>query len=270
LAGRAQGASQLKLGLGPIDLKGATRSRLESLGSAAVAASFDAVWVGESRAEGVGGGLAAAAMLGQAVPIRVGAAVDAGLYHPLHLAEDIAIADLTSQGRIEVLLRFDTSAASRYGLPAQRGWFHEFLGVMAAALSGAHIQWNGEHLRVPARLAANQPVPERLALNPRPAQPAVPIWVESSEASMVRLARELGFGVTANFQRGAAVPAAAGRWPGMLLCGADVEPNELLAAAGESAGYFVISAKTPDEVASAGRRLVGPLRMPEFPRWINH
>ena len=250
----------MRMAVGPIDLKDATMAHLESLGAQAVASSFDAIWMSESRPEGVGGGLAAAAMLAQAVPIRVGAAVDAGLYHPLHLAEDIAIADLTSQGRIEVLLRASAGDATL---------LEEFLRVLAAALSGAHIQFDGAHLRVPARLPANQPAPERLALNPRPAQPAVPIWVESSEKSVEQLARELGFGVATNFLRGAAVPAATGRWPGMLLCTGDVEANDLLAAAGESAGYFVIAAKTADEVASAGRRLAGPLRMPDFPAWIN-
>jgi alkanesulfonate monooxygenase SsuD/methylene tetrahydromethanopterin reductase-like flavin-dependent oxidoreductase (luciferase family) len=259
----------MRLGLGPIALKNATRRKVDSLGHQAAASSFDAVWVSESRAEGVGGGLAAAAMLAQAVPIRVGAAVDAGLYHPLHLAEDIAIADLTSQGRIEVLLRLTTSASSSYGTPTERGWFEEFLHVLAAALSGAHIQWNGEHLRVPALIEANQPAPQRLALNPRPAQPAVPIWIESSEAWIEDLARELGFAAATHFTRGAGVPAATGRWPGMLLCPANVEPNDLLAAAGEGAGYFVVAAETPEEVASAGRRLAGPLRMPEFPAWIN-
>jgi alkanesulfonate monooxygenase SsuD/methylene tetrahydromethanopterin reductase-like flavin-dependent oxidoreductase (luciferase family) len=242
---------------------------VESLVHSAVAASFDSVWVSESRAEGVGGGLAAAAMLAHVVPIRVGAAVDAGLYHPLHLAEDITISDLTSQGRIEVLLRFSTEAASRYETPVVRGWFEEFLRVLAAALSGAHIQWRGEHLSVPARIEANQPAPARLAINPRPAQPAVPIWVQSSEEGMEDLARELGFGVAANFKRAARVPAATGRWPGMLLCPADVEPSDLLAAAGEGAGYFVVSAETPEEVVSTGRRLAGPLRMPEFPAWVN-
>jgi alkanesulfonate monooxygenase SsuD/methylene tetrahydromethanopterin reductase-like flavin-dependent oxidoreductase (luciferase family) len=241
----------------------------ESLATAAVAASFDAVWVSETRADGVGGGLAAASMLAQAVPIRVGAAVDAGLYHPLHLAEDIAIADLTSQGRIEVLLRFSTEAASRYEAPVQPAWLEEFLKVLAAALSGAHIQFNGEHLRVPARIEANQPAPERLALNPRPAQPAVPIWVEASEPTIQDLARELGFAAATHFKPGAAVPAASGRWPGMLLCSADVQPNDLLLAAGESAGYFIVAADTAEEVAATGRRLAGPLRMPDFPSWIN-
>lgn len=260
----------MRLGLGPMALKRVTRLQLEGAGHQAVASSFDAIWVGESRGDGVGGGLAAAALLAQAVPIRVGAAVDAGLYHPLHMAEDIAIADLTSQGRIEVLLRFSTEAASRYEAPIQRGWIDEFLKVLALALSGAHIQFSGEHLRVPARIEANQPAPERLALNPRPAQPAVPIWVESPEAWMEDLARELGFGVATHFNRRAAVPAATGRWPGLLLCSADVEPADLLVAAGENAGYFVVAAETLEEVASAGRRLAGPLRMPDFPEWISH
>lgn len=259
----------MRLGLGPIALRSATRKQIESIGHEAVAASFDSVWVSESRVEGVGGGLAAAAMLAQAVPIRVGASVDAGLYHPLHLAEDIAIADLTSQGRIEVLLRFSNEAASRYDAPTERGWSEEFLTVLAGALSGAHIHWNGDHLRVPARIEANRPAPERLALNPRPAQPAVPIWIESSEKRIEHLARELGFGVAANFKPAARVPAATGRWPGMLWCPAQVGPNDLLAAAGEGAGYFVVAAEAPEEVASAGRRLAGPLRMPEFPAWIN-
>ena len=261
----------MRLGLGPIALKGAPRREVESLGHQAVRSSFDAVWVSESRAEGVGGGLAAAAMLAQAVPIRIGAAVDAGLYHPLHLAEDIAVADLTSQGRMEILLRFsDAGAASRYEAPTERAWLEEFVKVLAAALSGAHIQFNGAHLRVPARIEANQPAPERLALNPRPAQPAVPIWVESPEPWLQDLARELGFGTAMQFKRGAHVPAAAGRWPGMLLCPADVDAQDLLVAAGESAGYFVVAAATPDEAAAAGKRLAGPLRMPDFPAWISH
>ena len=259
----------MRLGLGPIGLNLVTRARLVSLATQAVASSFDAVWVAEARAQGVGGGLAAAAMLAQAVPIRVGTAVEAGLYHPLHLAEDIAIADLTSQGRIEVLLRLNTEASARYATPAQRGWFEEHVQVLAAALSGAHIQWTGEHLRVPARIDANQPAPERLALNPRPAQPVVPVWLESSETWMQDLAYRLGFGVAVRWKPGARVPAATGRWPGMLLCLGNVDPDDLLKAAANSAGYFLVAAETVEEVAAAGRRLAGPLRMPDFPAWIN-
>jgi alkanesulfonate monooxygenase SsuD/methylene tetrahydromethanopterin reductase-like flavin-dependent oxidoreductase (luciferase family) len=259
----------MRLGLGPISLKGVTRQKIEDLAENAVASSFDAVWVGESRADGVGGGLAAAAMLGQLVPIRVGAVVDAGLYHPLYLAEDIAIADLASQGRIEVLLRLTTRASARYESSTDQGWFEEQLQVFASALSGAHIQWSGEHLRVPARIEVNQPAPERLALNPRPAQPAVPIWIESTEEWIEDLARRLGFGVAERTKAGGRVPPPTGRWPGMLLCPSHLEAKELLAAAGDGAAYFLVEAQTPGDVVSAGRRLAGALRMPDFPEWVN-
>ena len=259
----------MRLGLGPVDLSGATRQKLETLATQAVAASFDAVWVAESRAEGVGGGLAAAALLGQVVPIRVGAVVDAGLYHPLFLAEDIAIADLTSEGRLEVVLRLGTSASSRYETSPDQSWLNEHLHVLGAALSGAHIQWQGEHLRVPAQIDANQPSPSRLALNPRPFQPAVPIWIEASETWLQELAQKLGFGVAQRWKRGGRVPPGTGRWPGMVLCPANVAPGDLLSASGDEAGYFLVAAQTAQDVASTGRRLAGPLRMPDFPEWIN-
>jgi hypothetical protein len=241
----------VRLGLGPIALGGATRASLEALAEAAVAASFDSVWVAESRAGGVGGGLAAAAFVAQLVPIRVGAVLDAGRYHPLHMAEDIAIADLTSQGRVEVLLR---------GAP------DEHLRVLLAALSGAHMRIDGPTLRVPARLEANQPAPEMLALNPRPAQPVVPVWVDDA---MEAAGRQLGLGVAAAWRAGMMAPAQSGRWPGMLLCPGDVAGDDLLRAAGATAPYFLVAASSPKDVTSAGRRLVGPVRMPGFPDWIN-
>jgi hypothetical protein len=240
----------VKLGLGPIALRGATRSHLEELARAAVAASFDAVWVAESRAEGVGGGLAAAALLAQLVPIRVGAVLDAGFYHPLYMAEDIAIADLASQGRIEILLR---------------GGSAEHVRLLVQALSGAHVRFDGPELHVPARLEANQPVPDRLALNPRPAQPVVPIWIEGLQRDV---ALELGVGVALAWSDGMNAPAASGRWPGMLLCPHDADPHDLLRAAGEAGAYFLVNARTRADAAAAGSRLAGPLRMPDFPDWI--
>jgi len=219
----------VRLGLGPLDVDSVSPRDLHALAEAAVEASFDCVWVG-----GTGGTLVAAALVAQWVPVRVGAVVEVGTYHPLHLAEDIAVADLTCSGRLEVMLRpADVDADV----------LEEHLEVLGLALSGAHLQWNGKHLRVPARLADNGPVPERLALNPRPMQPAVPVWV---------LGR----------------PAPRGL-PELMFSPADVTSAELLTGAGNHAGYFVVDASTPDEVRAAGRRLAGPLRMPDFPAWVN-
>lgn len=240
----------MKIGLGPIQLGSVTRSEIESLATSAAAASFDAVWVAESRSAGVGGGIAAAALVAQLVPIRVGAVVDVGGYHPMHLAEDIAVADLASRGRLEVVLR---------------GGPEEHVRLLIAALGGAHLRFNGEELRVPAHLEANAPVPDRLALNPRPAQPVVPMWVLDRPDG---LALQLGLGVATTWQLPTPAPRSVGRWPGMLLCDGDVEADAMLQAAGDAAAYFIVNARAPQEVMAAGHRLVGPLRMPGFPGWI--
>ncbi|MGH7763866.1 MAG: hypothetical protein ACREOM_05560, partial [Candidatus Dormibacteraceae bacterium] len=60
-----------------------------------------------------------------------------------------------------------------------------------------------------------------------------------------------------------------GRWPGMLLCGNEARAADLVAAAGSAAGYFVVESQTPAQAAAVGRRLAGPLRMPDFPEWID-
>lgn len=239
----------MRLGLGPIPLAEVTRDELGALARAAFAASFDAVWVAEDRAHGVGGGLAAAAMVGQIVPIRVGAVVDAGGYHPLHLAEDIAVADIATGGRVEVLLR---SAA-----PIEI--FNEHVDVLALALRGSHLSWDGDELTIPARLEANEPVPSRLAVNPQPLQPAVPIWLMGAARPPFGLANRWRPGI--NLQ--------SHYLPDLLLCSSDVDVEQAVRSAADRPGYFVVDARTPGVVAEAGRRLAGPLRMPAFPVWIN-
>ena len=239
----------MRLGLGPIQVGRGSAAELRAVAEQAAASSFDCVWVSESRSEGAGGALAVAAMVARWVPVRVGAVVDVGVYHPLHLAEDIAVADLTTAGRLEVLLR-----------PAHDDpdVVKEHLHVLALALSGAHIQWEGLRLRVPARLADNGAVPQKLAINPRPAQPAVPVWLLGMSMD--------GFGAARTWAAGTRI--ARGRLPELVLCPNHVDAKDLLAAAGENAGYFVVDAATPLDVQSAGRRLAGPLRMPEFPEWV--
>ena len=250
----------MRLGLGPIDLREVQGRRLRDLAVAAGAATFDCVWVAENRSAGTGGALAAAAMVAQWTPVRVGAVVDFGVYHPLHLAEDIAVADVATAGRIEVVLR------AAHDDPDV---IKEHLHVIASALAGAHIQWEGLRLRIPARLADNGAVPERLAVNPPPVQPAVPVWIFEPDESWAAVADRLGFGVAQRFRAGAAIGPARARLPRLALCPGHVEAAELLAAAGDAAPYFVVAASTPEDVRAAGRRLVGPLRMPEFPEWVH-
>ena len=249
----------MRLGVGPFDVAEMSGDTLRAVAEQAGASSFDALWVAESRPRGAGGALAAAAMVGQWTPIRVGAVVDLGLYHPLHLAEDIAVADVATAGRLEVVLR-----------PAHDDpdVVKEHLHVIAAALAGAHIQWEGLHLRIPARLADNGVVPQRLAVNPPPVQPALPIWMLEGEAALEAPAQRLGFAIASMWRAGVTVAPSYSRLPALALCRGHVDAAQLLVTAGDGAPYFVVAAATPDDVKAAGRRLVGPLRMPDFPDWV--
>jgi alkanesulfonate monooxygenase SsuD/methylene tetrahydromethanopterin reductase-like flavin-dependent oxidoreductase (luciferase family) len=249
----------MRLGLGPIDAAATSGQELRALAEAAAAATFDSVWIAESRARGTGGALAIAAMVAQWTPIRVGAVVDLGVYHPLHLAEDIAVADIASRGRVEVVLR-----------PAHDDpdVIKEHLHVLGSALGGAHIQWEGLHLRIPARLADNAPVPQRLAINPPPVQPVMPVWILDGSGDWGALADRLGYGLATSWHAGLTLETSR-RMPRLVLCPQYVEASALIAAAGEHPAYFVVNATTPGDVADAGRRLVGPLRMPEFPDWVH-
>jgi len=260
----------MRFGLGPIGLENISRADLLALATAATEASFDSIWMAEARDAGAGGALGAAALVAQRTPIRIGASVEVGLYHPLYLAEDIAVADLATGGRIEVLLRLPKPDASqRYGTRMDRVGVREHLSVLAAALGGAHLSFKGSRLRIPAGLDANQPAPKRLAVNPGPAQPAVPVWVELQDEWIADVATRLGFGLAVSWSSGLRPPAAVGRWPVVVLCGEDVPAAALLEAAGEGSAYFLVKAATPESAAAAGRRLAGPLRMPDFPDWVH-
>jgi len=250
----------VRVGAGPFDLTTFSGGALRAAAEQAAAASFDSVWVAERRSSGAGGALAAATMVAQWTPVRVGAVVEIGAYHPLHLAEDIAVADVATAGRLEVVLR-----------PAHDDpdVIKEHLHVLSAALAGAHIQWEGLHLRIPARLADNGFVPQRLAINPPPMQPAVPAWFLDADEVLGAHASRLGFGTAAPFQAGAPVPPTWSRLPSLVMCRGHVDAEQLLAAAGDGSAYFLVAVETAEDVRLAGRRLVGPLRMPEFPDWVH-
>jgi hypothetical protein len=145
----------------------------------------------------------------------------------------------------------------------------EHMHVLAAAVSGAHIQWEGIHLRVPGRLAENGIGPQRLSINPHSVQPVVPTWVLDEKSEWSGIADQLGFGIARRWRAGLEFGADRWRFPHAALCPYAVRPAELLAAAGDNPGYFIVEARTPVEVREAGRRLLGALRMPDFPDWVN-
>ncbi|MHB8617974.1 MAG: LLM class flavin-dependent oxidoreductase [Chloroflexota bacterium] len=259
----------MRFGLGPLSLAHFDGRALIRMAEAAEAAGFDALWLAEDRAAGAGGGLAAAAFVAQHTVLSVGVAVAFDLYHPLHLAEDSAVADLASGGRVELLLTPSPPAAAvRYGVAAVGGRREEELSVLAQALAGSHVRFKGRHLSVPAELPENQPSPTGLAVNPRPAQARIPGWLAVTEASQRELARSLGFGGAVRLEeREYFVQAPPAALPDIALCPGHVSVAELQAVAGQGAGYFLIGAST-DEQARAASPIFARMRMADLPDWV--
>ncbi len=260
----------MRLGLGPIALRDFAAADIKQMARTAESAGYDSIWVSESRGQGAGGGLAAAAFLAELVAIRVGVVVQAGLYHPLHLAEDIAVADVATRGRVEVAItQGDSPAARRYGVPRSAARLAEEIAIVRTALSGAHFRHEGRYYRIPANLPANGTTPARLAVNPAPAQPSVPMWLDAGLPRSAALTRRHGLGLLLAWDdRHMRNRSNAPGLPAALLSPPSASVAELIAAAEAGASYFLIGAATVSEAEAAGTRLIAALRMPGPPAWV--
>jgi alkanesulfonate monooxygenase SsuD/methylene tetrahydromethanopterin reductase-like flavin-dependent oxidoreductase (luciferase family) len=260
----------MRIGLGPLALGEFAAADLRQMARKAESAGYDSIWISESRSRGSGGALAAASFLGELVAIRIGAVVEAGLYHPLHLAEDIAVADVATGGRIEVaVVQADALAARRYGVPRSAARLAEEVGVVRRALSGVHFRHEGRYYQIPANLPANGATPTRLAINPPPMQPSVPIWLDAEAPRAATLARRHGLGLLLGWNNRKEKAANAGSGlPAAILAPPSAGVSDISAAADAGISYFLIGAGTPMEAEEAGKRLMAALRMPGPPAWV--
>lgn len=217
----------MKFGLGPYgEIAGDGIDDL--LGQAALAEryGFDSVWIRE-RHRGGGRSAAvaplAAGVAARTTAIRIGLMPIVGLVNPVYLAEDIAVVDCLSGGRIvfapeRALAEEAGSYRCAAGVMDDR--FGESLEVIRKSWSPVPFQHDGRHFRVPGRLPGNTEAAglDKLSVTPKPAQPAVPTWLPLRSAADADLARRLGLPVlgTAAHQRDelrALFEAAAGDVP---------------------------------------------------------
>jgi natural product biosynthesis luciferase-like monooxygenase protein len=147
---------------------------------AAEALGFDSLWVTEHHFRYFGGMLPNPQILlataaGRTQRMRLGASVTLlPMHHPLRIAEDFAMVDLLSGGRLNF-------GAGRGMHPLEYSVFNadwataqsrlpEALDVVVRAWTGGAFEWNGAHYRYP-----------RLSVYPKPAQkPHPPIYVTAN------------------------------------------------------------------------------------------
>ena len=105
------------------------------------------------------------------------------MWHPLRLAEDFAMADILTQGRIifGVGRGYHTREVETFGAPmrdadANRELFEEQVEVIIKAFNEDSFSHHGKHFQLPARVPYRGYELEKLTLVPRPLRRPVEIW----------------------------------------------------------------------------------------------
>ena len=155
---------------------------------AAEAAGFDLAWVDEQPDGALPDALAVACALApHTITIRVGVGCQAGATHPVHLAEQAAVADLTLGGRLVLGLRPVPGTEERLG---------EVVDLLAAAGASAPFAHHGEHWQVPAQLPDNHfGVTDQVTVTPAPLQLELPLWLSGPDTAVTEVAASRGLGL---------------------------------------------------------------------------
>ena len=120
--------------------------------------------------------------------IRIGTAVIVlPLHHPLIVAEEIATADILSNGRLDVGLGrgYQHYEFERLGLDLSesRTRWEEAVDVILLALSGQTFTYDGKHFKIPETTVFPQPVQ----------RPHPPIWVTAQSPESIETTVRRGF-----------------------------------------------------------------------------
>ena len=155
---------------------------------------FDAVWLAEHHfttysvcpSVHMVGTLAAA----RTKRLRIGTAVSlAALYHPLRLAEEVALLDLLSGGRVNwgAGRGFAPSEFTAFGVPIEESAerFREAVEIVLKAWTGDRFSYKGTHFSF-----------DDIELLPKPLQqPHPPTWMAATSESAIDWAASRGFSI---------------------------------------------------------------------------
>ena len=129
--------------------------------------------------------LVAAAALAARVPdVRLAVDETLGDRHPLEVAEEAAVVDVASGGRVVLVAR---------PAPGREAVFGEALDLVRRCLAAVPFRSDGPEWRVPANLEQNVHNPERrIRMTPAPVQPRLELWTAGASARGEGARRGLG------------------------------------------------------------------------------
>jgi alkanesulfonate monooxygenase SsuD/methylene tetrahydromethanopterin reductase-like flavin-dependent oxidoreductase (luciferase family) len=155
---------------------------------------YDAVWLAEHHFSGFSvcpsvhlmGTMAAA----RTKRLRIGTAVSlAPFYNPLRLAEEVALLDVLSGGRVNwgAGRGFERSEFAAFGVPGEESAarFHETVEIVLQAWTNQRLTYRGEFFQY-----------EGVEVLPKPLQtPHPPVWMAASSLPAIEWAASLGYSI---------------------------------------------------------------------------
>ena len=166
------------------------RSELDQL-SIAETQGYDSAWLAEHHSSGDGVGpaihLAAAHLAARTTKIRIGIAVTiVPFLHPLRIAEEIAVLDVMSGGRIDWSAgrgyRDHESAGSGEDIRRSHEVFREQLEIILRAWTGEPFAFEGQFFQFPELQCVPTPVQD----------PHPPVWIAAQSQATIEWAGQKG------------------------------------------------------------------------------
>jgi alkanesulfonate monooxygenase SsuD/methylene tetrahydromethanopterin reductase-like flavin-dependent oxidoreductase (luciferase family) len=155
---------------------------------------YDAVWLAEHHFTGYSVcpsvHVMAAHVAARTRNLRIGTAVTlAAFYHPLRIAEEVALLDVLTGGRINwgAGRGFDPREMSVFGVPVEESSerFREAVEIVLAAWTNERLSFDGKYHRY-----------EEVEVLPKPhQQPHPPTWVAASSVGAVEWAADRGLSI---------------------------------------------------------------------------
>lgn len=224
--------------------------------AAAWAAAADAAGLFAVEVTGELGAVDAVPVIRATRHARVVVRVPLGAEHPITLAEELAVLDALSGGRIIALL--DTGAL-------RAGEAEEDVALVRAGLSSRPIRHAGARWTVPAGI--HEDAPDAIMVTPAPVQYELPLWLEGAAAAAVgaRLGVAVLDGAPAD---DAAYRPRAGR--AALTGDLEADREIVVERAASGVSHLLVtlgSDATPERVSEyVGRFLIPEVGMVDFPR----
>jgi hypothetical protein len=194
--------------------------------------------------------------------VRIVVPVHLGADHPVTLAEDLAVLDNLSGGRVVGLVdtgALDVTAAA------------EDLALLRMSLSARPVRHQGQRWKVPAGIEGHE-APESVHVTPKPVQIGLPLWLTGAVAA--ELVGEGAQALPVLARAAADVDASVPVQPATLAIGGtegtlDADRDAVVALADAGATHLILQAADPvAALALVARFLIPEVAMTGFPRVV--